>query len=75
MVDLFKYFYISWLQDSQVVRHQLFTLAQSIAQQQNGFLLCCGKLRENNFNKGSSGHKKYKNSNQACLDSIEWLID
>ena len=74
MIDLFKYFYINWLQGSQVVSHQLFTLAQSIAQEQNDFPLCCGKLRENNFNKGSSCHKKYKNSNQ-CFDSIKWLID
>ena len=29
----------------------IFTLAQSITQQQNGFQLCCGKLRENNLNK------------------------
>ena len=46
------------------------TGARSITQQQNDFLLCSGKLRENNINKQSS-----KNSNQVCFDSIKWLIN
>ena len=75
MVDLFKCFCINWLPSSLVASHQLFTLVQSITQQQNGFPLCCGKPRENNFNNQSSYHENYKNRNLVCFDSIECKIN
>ena len=60
MVDLCMCFGINLLPSSLVVSHQ----------QENGFLLCSVKLGENNFNKRSSCHKKYKTATKCALIAL-----
>ena len=73
IVDLFTCFGINLLPSSLVVNHQLFTSTCSIVQQENGFLLCCVKLGENNFNKRSSCHKKYWQLANGKLTTLSTL--
>ena len=65
LVNFFKYFWVNWLPSSLVFSHQLFTSARNITQQQNGFPLCCGRLREIiSINKAAFTKKK----------SRKWLL-
>ena len=45
-------------------------IAKLTKPQENGFLLCCVKLGENNFNKRSSCHKKYKTTTKCALTAL-----
>lgn len=70
VVNFFKCFCVNWLPSSLVVSHQLFSPARNITQQQNGFPLCCGRLRENNFNKQKEQNNSWLSSNRRNRGSI-----